>query len=53
MYTRKDFRSVALTVSKIYPLAARNTEAEKWARKFAEENPRFNRGLFMEACGVK
>ncbi len=53
MYTRRHFEDVAKTISKITPLAARKTEANKWAKKFKADNPRFDRKRFMDACEVK
>ncbi len=50
MPTRKDFRAMALTISKIPSMEARKQEAEFWAKAYAVQNPRFNRRLFMEAC---
>ena len=51
--TRKDFRMVADLISKIEDPALRKSSAEDHAKMFALQNPRFNRTLFMAACGVE
>jgi hypothetical protein len=51
-YTRRHFRDIAGIISQINPVAKRKAEAEKWAKIFAADNPRFLKAKFMEACGL-
>lgn len=50
--TKKHFEATALIVSRISNPTTRATVAADFADLFASENPRFNRDLFMAACGL-
>lgn len=52
MSTRKHFIAAAQAVSAIPDLRKRREMAEHHAKLFAAENPRFDRGRFLSACGV-
>jgi sigma54-dependent transcription regulator len=53
--TRKDFELIAEAIKEItasdYP-QDRKDKAQLFASVLATTNPRFNRELFMKACGV-
>lgn len=52
MFTRKHFQETALIVSSLKVDAKfRLKMAEKFAEKFAANNPRFDRIRFLLACG--
>lgn len=52
MLTRKHFKAIAETVSKITDPKEREAAARTQAAICAESNPRLDWGRFMEACGV-
>jgi len=54
--TKKDFELIAKAVKEITADNYEQTRADKaglFADALALTNPRFNRALFLEACGVK
>jgi hypothetical protein len=60
--TRKDFQLIADVISSIYKdfdcspsedTVSLSVIAEELATKLQDTNPRFNRDLFLTACGVK
>jgi hypothetical protein len=51
-FTRRHFREIADIITKIEDPEVRLSQAEHYAAKFATDNPRFNRDLFMKAAGV-
>jgi len=54
--TRKDFELIAGVISNSQGLTrggVMDTLAERLADALQTTNPRFNRALFLEACGVK
>ncbi len=51
-FTRRHFREIADIITKIEDPEVRLSQAEHYAAKFAADNPRFNRDLFMTAAGV-
>ena len=54
--TRKDFELIAEAVKELtadYYQKDKENTAELFARVLATTNPRFNRELFLTACGVK
>jgi hypothetical protein len=51
-YTRRHFQDIAGTIKEITPKAKREKAAMDWARKFALDNPRFDMGKFVKACGL-
>jgi hypothetical protein len=52
MSTRKHFIAVAATVSAIADKNERQKQAEFQAQIFAADNPRFDKGRFLSACGL-
>ena len=51
MLTKKHFIATAKTIKEL-PKKQRKSTAEKFARQYAAENPRFDKAKFMKACGV-
>lgn len=51
--TKKDFILQANTVKLIENKALRKEQAEFLADINAKSNPRFNKDIFLKACGVK
>ncbi len=51
-YTRQHFRDIAGLIKEINPKTKRKIEAEKYCKKFKEDNPRFDKDKFLEACGL-
>lgn len=52
MFTRQHYIAHAKIVKGL-PSRQRKATANKFARMFAKDNPRFDRKRFMDACGVK
>lgn len=52
MMSRKDFRLIAETISKIEDKIERKAMAEYNAKLCEKSNPRFNRAKFFEVCKV-
>lgn len=50
--TRKHFRQMATEVAAMADRTAARYMAESLAGMFSAANPRFNRALFMAACGI-
>jgi hypothetical protein len=51
-YTRRHFKDVAETLKAITPKSKRMAQAKIWIAKFAGDNPRFDEGRFLDACGL-
>lgn len=51
-YTRRHFKDIAGLISQINPKAKRKEEAEKYCKMFKADNDRFDRGKFLQACGL-
>ena len=54
--TKKDYELIAGAVKELtadYYARDKQDTAELFARVLANTNPRFNRTLFLDACGVK
>lgn len=51
-FTRRHFWEIADLLTKIEDPEIRLSQAEHFAEKFAADNPRFKRDLFMKAAGV-
>jgi len=51
MFTKKTFIATAKIVHKL-PVKERKSTAERFARQYAKDNPRFDKSKFMKACGV-
>lgn len=54
--TRKDFEAMAQLIRETYTDSTETEEAlknlaERMAAMFKRENPRFNRAIFLTACG--
>lgn len=52
MLTRKHFETVAEALLLVKNTSARWLVADELAKAFKEENPRFDRAIFMNACGL-
>jgi hypothetical protein len=50
--TRKHFRTMAQNLMAIQDLTQRKVAAEAFADVAASANPRFNRTMFLAACGL-
>lgn len=50
-FTKKHYIATAKIVKSL-PKTQRKKTAEKFARQYAADNPRFDRARFMSACGV-
>ena len=50
--TRKHFRTMAQNLLAIQDLTQRKAAAEAFADVSASANPRFNRTMFLAACGL-
>jgi hypothetical protein len=51
--SRKHFQAIANAIRAITNLEERRRTAELLAAVCAASNPRFNRGRFLNACGVE
>lgn len=49
-FTRKHFQATADIVKDINDVQEREVVAKRFAKLFAEQNPRFDRGRFLNAC---
>lgn len=52
MNTKKDFIATAEIISTIENLGTRAMMALMMAKKYSDENPRFNRQKFYKACNL-
>jgi hypothetical protein len=52
-YTRRHYIDIAETLTCIQDERERMTMANSWCEKFAMDNPRFKRDLFMRACELE
>ena len=52
MFTRKHYIETAKVVKSL-PAKSRKAAANKFAKQYAADNPRFDRAKFLKACGVK